>query len=249
MLVHHVDAAVDGVADPPSRTWPPRTLIVPLSGCTAETTFTRVLLPAPFSPSRQWISPWLSVRSTSSLAMTRGRSSSHRARPGPAHGHCRSPWFLPKVRSEWITLSARSVCSIPRRGSMFEAVHPVTSPFGSAPGPPAVADRNHCMQRSTLERTSPEAMALVDRSDQRIGRIDENVETRRRGRRVSIPMTGIDRSRSDCGCDQSQAEPSPTTRPSIPQTPVSMLPSARPARTVSTAVATSAGISASWNGA
>ena len=48
---------------------------------------------------------------------------------------------------------------------------------------------------------------------------------------------------------QSQAEPSPRNRPSMPQMPVVMLPSARPARAASTAVVTSAGRSASCGSA
>src|SRR4029453_2172878 len=43
--------------------------IVPWSGCsTPNSTFIRVVLPAPFSPSRQWISPGVMSRSMESLA-------------------------------------------------------------------------------------------------------------------------------------------------------------------------------------
>ena len=52
----------------------PRTRMVPLSGrYSPNTMFIRVLLPAPFSPSRQWISPWFRVRLTLSLATTPGK--------------------------------------------------------------------------------------------------------------------------------------------------------------------------------
>lgn len=51
------------------------------------------------------------------------------------------------------------------------------------------------------------------------------------------------------GHTQSQALFSPTNKPSMAQTPVSIEPSARPARVSSSTLAASAGISASWAGA
>jgi len=52
----------------------PSFLIVPLSGWyRPKSTLISVLFPAPFSPSRAWISPFFSLRVMSSLALMPGK--------------------------------------------------------------------------------------------------------------------------------------------------------------------------------
>ncbi len=73
-LVDRADAHRLGVLGRPDETSFPSIVIVPFSGCsTPVRTLIRVDLPAPFSPSRAWISPFLRVKSTSSRAFTPGK--------------------------------------------------------------------------------------------------------------------------------------------------------------------------------
>ena len=86
VLVHHPDPGLDGVAGAPEVHRFPSSRISPASGSSSPySMFISVDLPAPFSPSRQWISPGSTVRSMASLAVkppnrfVRPRISRHRS--------------------------------------------------------------------------------------------------------------------------------------------------------------------------
>ena len=73
VLVDHADAAGDGVGRAGQVDLLPSSRISPSSGrASPYRTFIRVVLPAPFSPSRAWISPGRTSRSMPSLATTPG---------------------------------------------------------------------------------------------------------------------------------------------------------------------------------